>query len=231
MATTDNSTHPKPSGKPRLALSASDMIAFTALTLSLVSFAWQVANTLRGPELNLLDIKGRVVELRCVGSASDCWRKSGSRSPSVSVVAPVFAVNLGATGENEVLERALLTLQTGTGDPVRLVGHTFWKGTSGGNSGDRAPFEPIFVPGGGVEGEEVRFTAFSQADRMPWTEFAGAVIDGTITEVEVTLTVSPLIEHQEQEVRCTAPISDRARAALTARRENGRAAYLTLVCR
>ncbi|MEM7641559.1 MAG: hypothetical protein AAF366_03430 [Pseudomonadota bacterium] len=203
-----------------------DRIALAALLLSLFTLGWQVRNAIEGPDLKLLSFKDRVVELRCIGRSADCWDEGGA---PMSIIVPIFAVNTGAAGYNEVIGRATVEIEAEGMAPIHLVAHYTWVGTESGGS-DGKPFAPIPVSGLSAAGAEYRFLAFTPENAVPWSSFVGRLTDGPVDTLRVTLTIRLVVEAKPDSRTCTLTIADRHRALLDRIRSQNGKPYLSMIC-
>jgi len=210
-----------------------DRIALFALVFSGVSLIWQIFDALRGPELSLLNVSGRPVEFRCLGSKKTCWAEpNASVSPkSTDLIVPVFAANRGGPGYHEVIENMEIFISRDDSQQVhQFAPIAFWGGSAGSRQGDTGPFKPILIEGGGVNGSETRFTSFSSAQKLSWQDFTSAVIDGTLSEITLDIRINPLIEPKSLKTTCAVQISDLQRDILAKRKASNGSPRFTVIC-
>lgn len=192
----------------------SDWLAVIAISISLFSVGWQLLDAIVGAETNLLSLKGRSVEIRCsVSSADSCWGSvDGSMAATgrLVVVLPVFLANTGALGENDVVSSVEIELQGVRKDSgVKLIANQFWNLVQGGGVNKNRPFVPFIVEGGGVNGGELRFAAFSENDFVVWDEVVTRIVSGEISKIKIIMQAY-LVGAQKPVVReCSFVITER----------------------
>lgn len=210
-----------------MALAHGDKIALAALVLSVIGVSWQIRDAVVGADTSMLGLSQRVVEFRCHTSATGkrgadiCWGSEDGSKPStgrLTLIAPVFFVNEGASGYNTVVDRVTARLDLPfRPEPVELMAHGFWNLAQDGSGNSNRPYAPILVEGGKSNGAELRFVALLEQDFVNWRRFAEHVADGSMPDLEVVITATLVAEKNPLKQICKLTFSDGARGALAAR--------------